>query len=788
MHNEEHRTPRRGPGHGSMRNTGEKAKDFKASITRLFKELNPFKFFIIFALMLAIVGSILSIVAPNQLSKLTDEISAGLVIDSKNLEEITTKTTKNLDQEVLGPRIQDILAIDLSRDTVRKVMMSSEVTSVEKENFQTILEKISDDQSEAMNMFSELPDSILHILLSDSTYQGVNISSDDKISFVRNMSQMTSQENMKNLQLSDSIAKVILPEIKVDGVVISSKDQMEFLTLMSTVDKDAAATEIYKKLDDAPKTIQKLVEPFMDIKQIQKISFFLVCLYLCSAFFSYIESIIMTTVSNKFAKHLRGKISKKINLLPLKYFDKHAIGDILSRVTNDVDTIAQSMNMSLATLVSSLTLFIGTIIMMFCTNWVMALTAIGASLFGFLFMFLILGKSQKYFVARQEELGNLNGHIEEIYSGLNVVKAYNGKKEADEKFDLYNKKVYEANRKSQFLSGLMTPIMNFVGNFGYVAVCIVGALLTVNDMITFGVIVAFISYVRLFTSPLSQIAQAMTSLQSVAAASERVFEFVDEEEMSSQKDATEVLDRSKVKGKIEFDQVSFQYDGNDTPTIHSFSATALPGQKIAIVGPTGAGKTTMVNLLMKFYDINSGDIKIDGVSIQKLTRENIHDLFTMVLQDTWLFDGSVKENIVYNRDGISDERVEAVCKTVGLDHFIKTLPQGYDTILSNNETVSAGQRQLLTIARGMIEECPFLILDEATSNVDTRTEELVQKAMDKLTEGKTSFIIAHRLSTIKNADLILVMRDGNIIEQGNHRQLMKKNGFYADLYNSQFEL
>ena len=426
--------------------------------------------------------------------------------------------------------------------------------------------------------------------------------------------------------------------------------------------------------------------------------------------------------------------------------------------------------------------------MMFVTNWILAITAIVASLIGFIGMILILKKSQKYFIARQENLGNLNGHIEEVYSGLNVVKAYNGRKKADEEFDKLNQKVCDSNRKSQFFSGLMMPIMNFIGNFGYVAVCIVGALLAADGSISFGVIVAFITYVRLFTSPLSQIAQAMTSLQSTAAASERVFEFVDEEEMTNQSNITKTLDRKDVKGKIEFKNVVFQYDNNDKPTIKDFTATALPGQKVAIVGPTGAGKTTMVNLLMKFYNINSGDIKIDGVSTKDLTRENIHDLFTMVLQDTWLFNGTIKENIIYNRQNVTDEMVKEVCKEVGLHHFIKTLPNGYDSKISDNDSVSAGQRQLLTIARGMIHDAPFLILDEATSNVDTRTEELVQKAMDKLTEGKTSFIIAHRLSTIKNADLILVMKDGNIIEQGNHEQLIAQKGFYADLYNSQFEL
>ena len=541
------------------------------------------------------------------------------------------------------------------------------------------------------------------------------------------------------------------------------------------------------KLSEVTDKIQEGLMGNMDLTAIKNISLLLLILYVCSAVCTYIQAVCMANVSNKFAKDLRSRISNKINKLPLKYFDKHQSGDILSRVTNDVDTISQTMNQSLGSLVSSVTLFLGTIIMMFRTIWILAITAIVASLIGFTGMAFILKNSQKYFTARQEELGNLNGHIEEIYSGLNVVKAYNGKRESKRKFDIYNKNVAKANRKSQFLSGLMMPIMNFIGNFGYVAVCVVGAILTMNNIISFGVIIAFISYVRLFTSPLSQIAQSITSLQSTAAASERVFEFLDEKEMSDQKEITKVLNKENVKGDIEFDNVVFQYDDTDESTIKNFTAKAKAGQKIAIVGPTGAGKTTMVNLLMKFYEINSGDIKIDGISTKELSRENIHELFTMVLQDTWMFSGTIKENIAYNRENVSDEKIKEVCKEVGLDHFIRTLPNGYNSEVLENDSISAGQRQLLTIARGMIKDAPFLILDEATSNVDTRTEELVQSAMDKLMKGRTSFIIAHRLSTIKNADLILVMQNGNIIEQGNHEQLMQKGGFYADLYNSQFE-
>lgn len=657
----------------------EKPKNFKQAIKRLFKELKAFKILIIIALVLAVMGSVFSIIAPDKLSALTDEISEGLVVNKENLSILTNSITANLNSG-----------------------------------------------------------------------------------------------NMAN--------------IEIDGTTISIEEQQEVLKIMKDINENTKPEELYKKIDQMPSNVQKVIKPFMDMNEIKKIALFLVALYVASAVFTFIQSILMTDVANKFAKKLRSRISTKINKLPLRYFDKHSTGDILSRVTNDVDTIAQSMNQSLASLVSSVTLFVGTIIMMFYTSWIMAITAIVASLIGFVFMFLILSKSQKYFVARQVELGKLNGHIEEIYSGLNVVKVYNGKKQSDEKFDELNKNVYDANRKSQFLSGLMSPLMNFIGNFGYVAVCIVGALLTMNDIITFGVIVAFITYVRLFTSPLSQMAQAMTSLQSTAAASERVFEFIDEKEMSNQDNLTKRLELDKVKGKIEFQNVVFQYDNNNKPTIKNFSAVAKPGQKVAIVGPTGAGKTTIVNLLMKFYDLTDGDIKIDGISTKELTRENIHELFTMVLQDTWLFNGTIKENIIYNKEGVTDKEVQEVCKVVGLDHFIKTLPDGYNASLLDNDTISSGQKQLLTIARAMLQKTPFLILDEATSNVDTRTEELVQKAMDKLTEGKTSFIIAHRLSTIKNADLILVVKDGNIIEQGNHEELMLKQGSYAELYNSQFEL
>lgn len=619
----------------------------------------------------------------------------------------------------------------------------------------------------------------------------LSISAPNKLSDLTNEISKGLVINTDNMKIiTERIMTGSISDFELDGVTISSQDQKKAVNIFKDVNMSDMQKneEMYKYLDKLPDSMKKVINPKMNIDAIKAIAMLLVIIYVFSALFSYIQAIIMTNVSNKFAKELRDRISKKINLLPLKYFDRHQTGDILSRVTNDVDMIAQSMNQSLATLVSNIILFLGTLIMMFITNWVMAVTAVVSSVIGFFGMIVILKKSQKYFLDRQENLGKLNGHIEEIYSGLNVVKVYNGKRLADEEFDKLNEKVAESNRKSQFISGLMQPMMVFIGNLGYVAVCIAGALLVMNNAITFGTIVAFITYVRLFTSPLSQIAQSMTALQSTAAASERVFEFLDEEEMKREdKGQVKKLDKDSVKGNIEFDNVVFKYDNNDNPTIKNFTASIKAGQKIAIVGPTGAGKTTMVNLLMKFYDINSGDIRIDGISTKNLTRDNIHELFTMVLQDTWLFEGTIKENIIYNCKNISDERVKEVCKEVGLHHFIKTLPEGYNSVLSENDSVSSGQRQLLTIARGMIKDSPLLILDEATSNVDTRTEELVQAAMDKLTNGKTSFIIAHRLSTIKNADLILVMKDGNIIEQGNHKDLLKMNGFYAELYNSQFD-
>lgn len=766
-------------GHGPMR-VSEKPKDFMGSIKKLMKSLSSFKVLIFIALVLAALSSILSLIAPNKLSDLTDEITKGITINTSNMKELEEDLTKNISD------IGNILGINLDEKMIYRVN-SSGISSEDKIKFNDTLKSISSNQKLILKYFSELPDSVLDIIIGDSTYNDIYISKEDKITTIRVFSDIDVDNKKFNgiSSFPDSMKKALFPDTVIDGIEISTDDKVEFITLMAGSDS-SSVNEMYKVMENLPISVQKVIGPKMDMDKINSIAILLACLYIISAIFSYIEGLSMIKVANGYAKKLRSSISEKINKLPLKFFDHNLSGDILSRVTNDVDTIAQSLNNSLSTLVSSITLFIGSIIMMFVTNYIMAITAIVSSLLGFILMFIILNKSQRYFTARQRELGKLNGYIEEIYSGLNVVRSCNAKDETINEFDKLNDKLYDCNRKSQFLSGLMQPIMGFIGNFSYVAVCIVGALLVSKSVISFGVIVAFIMYVRLFTNPLSQIAQAMTSMQSTAAASERVFGLLEEVEMDSENDITKKLDKHKVKGNIEFKNVKFGYD-KDKIIINDFTAKVKAGEKIAIVGPTGAGKTTMVNLLMKFYDINDGDILIDGTSIKELKRDNIHSLFTMVLQDTWLFNGTVKENIIYNQKNVSNKKVEEVCKVVGVDHFIKTLPNGYDSIISDNDSVSSGQRQLLTIARGMISDSPFLILDEATSNVDTRTEELVQKAMDKLMENKTSFIIAHRLSTIKNADLILVMKDGNIIEQGNHNELMKKNGFYANLYNSQFE-
>ena len=695
---------------------GEKPKDFKLAIKKLIKYLKNYKILIILAIVLSSISSILSIIGPDKLKDLTNEISYGLSYNTKNIK---------------------LLNQDIQNDLINNSKLNlDEITSLnkeEKEHYKAAYNAVLEVGD--INIYNTLPYNVKLLIFKDSKIDNINISKEDKI--------------------------------KVFDITSNN-------------------SEVLKEIDNLSENIQDLIKPKMNFETIRKIGITLLILYIVSALFSYFQNYLMVITSNGFASSLRTKISKKINKLPLKYFDKTSYGDVLSRVTNDVDQINMSLHNSLGSLVSAITLLFGSLFMMFKTNYILAITSIISSLIGFVFISIITKKSQKYFVSRQKQLGLLNGHIEEIYSSQLIVKVYNAEEEALEKFEKYNNGVYNSNKMSQFLSGIMGPMMGFIGNLGYVAVCVVGSILVVKGTILFGVIVAFIMYVRLFSSPLTQIAQSITNLQTASASSERVFEFIEENDMENEDNITKHLDRKDVKGNIEFEHVKFGYD-RDKIIIKDFNASIKKGQKVAIVGPTGAGKTTMVNLLMKFYPIIDGDIKIDGVSIKELTRENIHDLFVMVLQDTWLFEGTIRDNLIFNRKNVSDEEIWNALETVGIDHFVKTLPKMLNYKIEENESISSGQKQLLTIARGMIENRPLLILDEATSNVDTRTEELVQNAMDKLTENKTSFIIAHRLSTIKNADLILVMKDGNIIETGSHEELLKKNGFYAELYNSQFQ-
>ena len=538
------------------------------------------------------------------------------------------------------------------------------------------------------------------------------------------------------------------------------------------------------KMADLTNTIGDGLATGIDMSAIIKAIIIVLTIYVCASLVTCASNYVMITVMQKLAWNMRSSISEKINRMPLKYFDKVSVGDVLSRITNDVDTVSSALNSSITTLVQAVVQFVGVTIIMFATSGRLALTAIGSSVLGFVFMFSIIKRSRKYFQQQQKNLGDMNGHIEEMYSGHDIVRVYGAVKQAKDEFGRINENLYSSSWKSQFFGGLMQPFMGFIGNFGYVAVCVVGAALTMSGAIRFGTIVAFISYVKLFTNPLTQISQAANSLMSAGAAGERVFGFLNEEEMSDDSMCTAKLDN--IRGEVEFDHVRFGYE-EDKRVINDFSAKIKPGQKVAIVGYTGAGKTTMVNLLMRFYELWSGQIRIDGVPISEMKRSEIHSMFGMVLQDTWLFEGTYRENIAYGSKDVTDEQIKAACRLVGMDHFIMTLPDGYDTVLSDRSSLSAGQRQLLTIARAMVENAPMIILDEATSSVDTRTEALVQRAMDKLTEGRTSFVIAHRLSTIRDADLILVMDKGDVVESGTHKELLARDGLYRELYNSQFE-
>lgn len=577
------------------------------------------------------------------------------------------------------------------------------------------------------------------------------------------------------------MSRYLKPYVLLIIVAVIASVIATILQIMGPDKLKLITNEITKGL---PKIVKGMpVMSSIDMEAVKKISVMLIIFYASSLLLNLLQRFIMANITQKLAKTLRKEIARKVNRLPFSYFDNTTYGDILSRVTNDVDTLGQSLNQSVGALLTSVIMLIGTLIMMIYNSWILTITTIVSSLLGFILITIIIKKSQKYFKAQQENLGNINGQIEEAYTGHNVIKAYNAGAMVTQKFEETNNKLYKSAWKSQFLSGLMMPIMQFAGNFSYVMVCIVGGSLAIEGKISFGVIVAFMIYVRLFTNPLADMAQSFNTLQRAGAAGERVFEFLNEKELEEE-NVTKKIDRAK--GNVEFKNVRFGYNPEKT-IIKDFNVKVKPGEKIAIVGPTGSGKTTIVNLLMRFYEINNGQILIDGIDSKNLSRENVRKQFCMVLQDSWIFEASVRENITFGEENITDEELINVCKRLNLDHFIRTLREGYDTVLNDKQTLSQGQLQLLTIARAMVSNAPILILDEATSSVDTRTEIMVQEAMDELARGRTSFVIAHRLSTIKNADLILVMKDGDIVEKGKHNELLSKGGFYAELYNAQFE-
>lgn len=724
--------------HGGYRGHN-KPKDLVGTWKKLLGYCRRYLAVFMIAILCAAAGTVLTLIGPDKLSEMTDTITAGITPNTEALTELTEAVSENASANM--QEVSTAIAANLQSSTPKAITVNgSEISLADQQATLSILAGVDDPDAATM------------------------------------------QETMA--QLPDAVTAALYSDVTIDGQTISAADQRAAMEIMSGIDPEESEDAL-EAMDNLPDSVYSLIAPSIDMDKVQRIGFILVTFYALSYLFSAIQGWITAGVTQRVSQQLRGDISRKINRLPMAFYNRTSTGDILSRVTNDVDLISQSLNQSIGNLITSVILLFGSLLMMLITNLWMTLTAILASLLGFVVMFAIMGRSQKYFARQQRHLGALNGHIEEMYTGHTVVKAYNGEAAAQQTFDEMNDKLRESGFRAQTLAGMMMPVMTFVGNLGYVAVCVVGGAMALNDMISFGVIVAFMMYVRYFTQPLSQIAQAVQSLQSAAAAGERVFEFLEAEEMPDE--SGKKSDIGAVQGTVDFDHVRFGYEDTDKIVIHDFSAHAKPGQKIAIVGPTGAGKTTMVNLLMRFHDIQSGEIRIDGVPTNEMTREAVREQFCMVLQDTWLFEGTLRENLIYCTENVSDEKMIAACKAVGLDHFIRTLPKGYDTVVGDQLSLSQGQKQQLTIARAMIADKPMLILDEATSSVDTRTEQQIQSAMDKLMENRTSFVIAHRLSTIRNADLILVMNHGDIVESGTHEELLAKGGFYADLYNSQFE-
>lgn len=749
-----HAMPARGPmgGHGPMGGRGPMGRRGAAGQKidhstwgKLLAFCRRYVPAVAVALVCAAVGTVLTLLGPNMLSDITDAIQNGIAPDTDKLELIVTTVSDNMQHNA---------------------------------------QKLAEQQAAAAAAAGMDPAAagVAGDAVAAGSMQGAaNAGGADDASAA---SGDADQGMEALLQMPEETRAALMTDVEVDGVTVTARDQQELLDIFANLDmSDTEAT--MSALDSLPKSVKSLVEPGIDMELVLGTATVLIGFYVASYVLSVLQGLIMTTVTQRVSRGLRAEISAKINRLPMSYFNRVPTGDILSRITNDIDTLAQSLNQSVSTLLSAVVLFFGSLFMMIRTNGWMTLAAVGASLLGFALMMIIMGRSQKYFMRQQNALGALSGHIEESYTGHTVITAYNAEDLVGAEFDRMNAELVSAGFRAQCLSGLMMPIMTFIGNFGYVAVCVAGGALALDGQIGFGVIVAFMLYVRYFTQPLSQMAQGVQALQSAGAAGTRVFEFLDADEMADES-AKPALGGRTVRGEVEFDHVRFTYDGADKPVIKDFSAHALPGQKVAIVGPTGAGKTTMVNLLMRFFEIDGGEIRIDGVPTRDMRREDVHSLFCMVLQDTWLFEGTIRENLVYCDEGVDDEKVRQACRAVGLDHFIRSQPHGYDTVLTDQINLSQGQKQQMTIARAMIADKPMLILDEATSNVDTRTELKIQQAMDELMRGRTSFVIAHRLSTIKNADLILVMKEGDIIESGTHDELLAQGGFYADLYNSQF--
>lgn len=778
----------------------EKPKNLTGTWKKLLGYCRGYAAVFMIAIFCAAAGTVFTLVGPDQLSALTDTITQGIAPDTEKFEDILEQISQNVsaNMQILTKKITKSFSDkEAMRQKAEKVTASSDISDQEKQKFLKICTDMEQtaEQSVVTDQLLSLSEDLLQLLFTDIEVNGVTILAKDQLLALRLSADTdkTGEHTMPDTaaKMPASVMRALYTDLVIDNVTISSKDQADlFAGLSNTKDKtgqkgDADAKESLEVFEKLPDSIDRLIKPAIDMEKIRNIALFLIGLYGLSYLLSALQGYIMATVTQRISRQMRCDISRKMNRLPMWYYNRTTTGDVLSRVTNDVDTIGQSLNQSIGHLISSIVLFFGSLVMMLATDGWMTLTAVGASLLGFVLMFAIMGRSQKYFIRQQRHLGEINGHIEEIYTGHTVVKTYNGEAEALRTFDQMNRNLCESGFKAQCLSGLMMPVMGFIGNLGYVAVCVAGGAMALDGRISFGVIVAFMMYVRYFTQPLSQIAQAVQSLQSTAAAAERVFEFLEAEEMEDETGKIERLEQ--IEGRVEFDHVKFGYEDSDQTVIHDFSATAKPGQKIAIVGPTGAGKTTMVSLLMRFHEIQGGEIRIDGIPVSQMKRETVHEQFCMVLQDTWLFEGTIRENLVYCAKQVSEEKIKKACCAVGLDHFIRTLPQGYDTILNDQVSLSQGQKQQLTIARAMIADKPMLILDEATSSVDTRTEQQIQAAMDQLMENRTSFVIAHRLSTIKNADLILVMKDGDIIESGTHEELIRKDGFYAGLYNSQFE-